>query len=113
MVRRVHVFARVSLGSAAFGLIVNLVVGLLVHQRVFLAWGLALDNLMLTAVLGLVSIALGIETFVKYRWPGETVAARAHAPQMPDLEFAAAALILTSLNAVLSWRWLESMDAFA
>jgi len=101
----------VSLGSAVFGLSVNLVVGLLIHQRVLVAWGLALDNLFLNGVLGLIAVVLGVQTFVKYRWPGQTVVERAHAPQKRDLAFAAAALVLTLPNAVLCLRWLETMRA--
>jgi hypothetical protein len=95
------VYARVSLMSAVLGFIANLVIGLLVHHLPPAAIGFALDNIALNGVLGLVSASLGIETFVKYRWPGHTVAARAHAPRASDLRVAGVALALTTGNAVL------------
>lgn len=48
------------------------------------------------------AVMLGVETLIKYRWPGRTATQRARRPTVRDLWFAAAGIVLgVSLLALL------------
>ena len=109
MRRSTHVLARVSLACAVLGLLLNGLLGSLRYLVGPPADALAIDNIAVNGVLGLVASALGVETFIKHRWPGSSVIARAAAPGGKDLNLATAAIALTVINAILCLRWINSI----